>query len=133
MTSVARRRLAPGSEFVAYLMVSVLALGVDVAVLLSLSRVFHYLAAASAGFLVGAMVSYVLSTTWAFRFRRLAHRRRVEFSLFVSVGLGALVLSNVAIFVGVDVLGIELLAAKVVAAGASFMFGFACRKWILFR
>ena len=56
----------PGREFVRYFSASVIALVLDVAVLQLSARVLHYLLAASLGFVVGAIASYLLATRWVF-------------------------------------------------------------------
>ena len=90
------------------------------------------LLAASLGFGVGAGAIYLLSTRWVFRRRKLAGKTPVEFSAFVAIGLAGLALNDFVIYLAVDGLGLALLAAKAVAAGASFLFNYTARKLALF-
>ena len=126
-------RAAPmQSEFGRYFLASLAALALDVAVLHLAAAWMHYLLAASLGFGVGAGAIYLLSTRWVFRRRKLAGKTPVEFSAFVAIGLAGLALNDFVIYLAVDRLGLALLAAKAVAAGASFLFNYTARKLALF-
>ncbi len=121
-----------GVEFAKYLLVSVFALSVDTGLLLVLAQHIHYLIAASIGFGIGAGVHYVLSVSFVFRRRKWQHRRWLESSAFVLVGLMALGVNLAVIAVGIEWLSLPLLPAKIGAAGFSFLFGFVARKVALF-
>ncbi|MBK9349500.1 MAG: GtrA family protein [Sulfuritalea sp.] len=120
------------NEFGRYFLASLAALALDVAVLHLAAAWMHYLLAASLGFGVGAGAIYLLSTRWVFRRRKLAGKTPVEFSAFVAIGLAGLALNDFVIYLAVDRLGLALLAAKAVAAGASFLFNYTARKLALF-
>ena len=120
------------NEFGRYFLASLAALALDVAVLHLAAAWMHYLLAASLGFGVGAGAIYLLSTRWVFRRRKLAGKTPVEFSAFVAIGLAGLALNDFVIYLAVDHLGFALLAAKAVAAGASFLFNYTARKLALF-
>lgn len=119
-------------EFASYFFVSVVALAVDVALLLLLASYIHYIAAATLSFLAGALVHYALSVTVVFRRRRFAARRFVEVAVLVGVGVGALLVNLGVIAFCVEMLAWPLVYAKLVAAGASFVAGYAGRKLALF-
>lgn len=121
-----------GLEFAKYFLVSLLALMVDTGLLLFLARYMHYLIAASIGFGVGAGVHYVLSVSFVFKRRKWRHRRWLESSAFVLVGLMALGVNIAVIAAGIEWLGLPLLLAKIGAAGCSFLFGYVARKVVLF-
>jgi len=93
----------------------------------------HYLWAATLGFLLGAVTSYLLSVRWVFRHRRLAAFPKTEFAAFAAIGLAGLVLNNLVIYSAVEHAELSLLAAKAVAAVLTFSFNFGMRKWGLFR
>lgn len=120
------------SEFAKYFLVSLFALACDFLIFLSLSKLIHYAFAAVIGFLSGASVHYLLSVLFVFKTRKFKAKRWAESALFIGVG-GA----GLAINVGVIALCVELFAAslplaKFVAAGFSFLFGYAVRKLMLF-
>ena len=119
-------------EFVRYFLASLAALAVDMAVLLTLATVMHYLVAASLGFVAGAVASYLLATRWVFRQRRLLLRKKAEMGLYVLVGLLGLGLNDLVIMLAVGYFGFSILLAKLLAAGVTFLFNFSLRKLALF-
>lgn len=119
-------------EFVRYFAVSLLALAVDMTILLIAARVMHYLWAATAGFVAGALTSYLLATRWVFRKRRFEGRVRAEFAVYALVGVLGLGLNDLAIYLTVEFAGLPLLQAKLVAAGVTFFFNYVIRKLVLF-
>ncbi len=120
------------AEFARYFLASLGALALDVAILWLAAHWLHYLLAASLGFIAGTCAIYFLSTRWVFRRRKLADRAPVEFSTFVAIGLAGLTLNDFVIYVTVDRLALDLLAAKALAAGTSFLFNYTARKLALF-
>ena len=120
-------------ELLGYGAASACALIVDVAVLWVLVHFLSwgYLAAATASFLVGAVVAYQLSTAIAFKEHRLTSRK-TEFTGFVAIGGIGLVVNAAVIFIGINYLGLHYLIAKCVAAGFTFTCNFVARRQILF-
>lgn len=121
-----------GLEFAKYFLVSLVALVVDTALLLVLAKQMHYALAATFGFATGALVHYVLSVAFVFHRRKLQHRRWLESSLFVLFGVLAMGVNVAVIAFCVELLALPLLASKIVAAGFSFLMGYALRKIALF-
>ena len=119
-------------EFARYLLVSLIALVLDIAVLHFAARAVHYLLAASMGFVVGAATTYLLATRWVFRRRRFAGQAPIEFSAFVSIGLVGLGINDLVMFLAVDLAGLSLIGSKLIAAGCTFFFNYAARKLALF-
>lgn len=124
---------AHAAELLRYVAVSGVALAIDTTGLLLAAKFVHYLWAATFGFLLGAVTSYLLSVRWVFRHRRLAEFPKTEFAAFAAVGAVGLGLNNLAIYAAVEQAGLSLLAAKAVAALLTFSSNFGLRKWGLFR
>lgn len=122
----------PAVEFSRYFVVSLIALTIDVAILLAAARVMHYLLAATLGFAVGSVASYLLATRWAFRRRRFGAREHAEFAVYALVGVLGLGINDLVMFLAVGSAGLPLLAGKLVAAGITFLFAYAVRKRVLF-
>jgi putative flippase GtrA len=120
-------------EALRYAFASGCALLVDVAVLWMLVEYcsWWYLAAATASFLSGMVVAYLMSITLVFTRRRLADRR-AEFLSFAAIGAVGLAINASVIFLAVRYLGLFFLAAKGVAAGFTFAFNFFARRQLLF-
>ncbi|MDB5641197.1 MAG: hypothetical protein JWN07_514 [Hyphomicrobiales bacterium] len=122
-----------GLEFFRYGLCSAVALGVDMGLLLLLHHGLglHYLVAAAIGFSAGLLVAYRLSVRFAFRDRRVADAR-AEFTLFASVGVLGLALTQILLHAFVDGTGMTVASAKIVTAGFVFVFNFGARKVLLF-
>lgn len=116
-----------------YTVASACALLVDMAVLWAFVHFLSwgYITAATASFMVGAIVSYELSITLAFKHHRLQDRR-TEFAGFFAVGTLGLVVNTVVIFVMIRYFGLHYLIAKCIAAGFTFLCNFIARRQILF-
>lgn len=120
-------------EFWRYLLVSLAALGVDVALLYALTSLagVHYLISSAISYSTGAIVSYVLCVTVVFGARRLSDWR-AEFAIFFLVGLFGLAATQVVLKVAVEGLGLNYLVGKIAAVGVSFILNFLGRKALLF-
>jgi putative flippase GtrA len=116
-----------------YFLVSVMALGSDIGVLLLMKEGFglHYLSAAALGFSVGLVIAYICSIRWAFRYRRQADWQR-EFILFAAIGICGLMLNEGIMWAVTDGLDVNYSGSKLIAAGGVFLFNFYMRKTLLF-
>lgn len=116
-----------------YLVASVVALAVDAGLYIALIRIahVHYLAAAPAGYAVGILIIYLLSTRWVFSSRRLISVRS-EFFIFTLIGIVGLLLNQLVIYVCVEALSTSFELAKLVSAAIVFGVNFGGRKLILF-
>ncbi len=120
-------------EFQRYFLVSAMAFGVDIGILVLLKEGFrlHYLSAAALGFSSGMVVAYVFSIQWAFHFRCRTDWRQ-EFFLFATIGLGGLCLNEGIIWTATEGLDLAYPLSKFIAAGHVFLFNFLVRKRLLF-
>lgn len=120
-------------EFHRYLWAGSLAFGADFAILFISTGLFgiNYLISNIFSFSVGLFVSYTLCVKWVFRYRRVANASH-EFLIFSGVALVALALSELCMWLLVEIGSVHYLAAKVVATGVIFLFNFVLRKTILF-
>jgi putative flippase GtrA len=121
-------------EFLRYFFASGGALGVDYLVLfLTVSVIgIHYILGAAAGFIVGSVFVYFLSTYWVFESRRLNDRRQ-EFFMFIGIGLAALVTGLIVIWFFTEIIGFYYLFSKLISTGVVFLFNFFLRRFFLFR
>src|SRR5580698_5983720 len=116
-------------EAIGYAGVSACAFIIDIAVLFILVHYLSwwYVAAATVSFLVGLLVTYVLSVTRVFKYRRLKDSR-IEFASFAGIGVVGAGINAAGIFLGVKILGVHYLLAKCGAAGFTFVWNFAARR-----
>lgn len=122
------------TEAALYAAASAVALGVDYGLLLSLTHYagWDYRLAGTASFLAGACVAYALSIKFVFSAHRL-HSRSLEFTGFVALGLVGVVINILVLSVTVGRLGLDLVFAKAIAAGCTFVANFTLRRQLLFR
>ena len=116
-----------------YIIVSAVALVVDIAILWILVRYFSwpYLAAATGSFSVGLVVGYILSVSLVFTHRRLKSQP-LELASFAAIGVVGLGINAAAMLFGIRYLKVHYLLAKCGAAGFTFIWNFAARRQLLF-
>ncbi|MBO5974707.1 MAG: GtrA family protein [Paludibacteraceae bacterium] len=101
--------------------------------LLRYGRELNVFVSTSVGFIVGLVVTYLLSIFWIFDKRRLENRRK-EFLIFVLIGIIGLLLMNVLVWFFREIVGLQFdfvsnLAATVVVT----LWNFFAKKYILFH
>lgn len=117
-----------------YLLVGGVAFVVDYALLVLLTEVaaLNYLASAVVAFVAGLAVNYRLCTTYVFSGRSLSNRR-LEFAIFAGIGIVGLGLTEVILWCGEELLGIDYRIAKFVAVAVVLAWNFGVRRAVLFR
>jgi putative flippase GtrA len=116
-----------------YVVVSALALAVDFAVFLGLNgAIGHPTFAGVLGYACGIVVHYHLSKHFVFDAARSPKSARRQFGEFVASGIIGLAVTAAVIAVATGALGIPALAAKVLAAAASFIGVYLIRRTIVF-
>ena len=121
-------------QFFRYGIVGGMAFVVDYAFLIGLTEFagLNYLASAAVAFIAGLVTNYLLSVNWVFSHRSLSDKR-AEFVVFAVIGVVGLGLTEVVLFVGTDLAGIDYRIVKLVAVGLVFFWNFGARKAVLFR
>lgn len=116
-----------------YGLCSAVALATDMGVLLIAHHLIgaHYQLAAALGFAAGLVVAYELSVRYVFERRRLENKR-VEFMVFVVIGVLGLVITQGLLHVLVEHAGLPVGIAKIPTAGFVFLFNFTARRLALF-
>lgn len=115
-----------------YALVSALALGLDFSVFLGLnSAIGHATISGVVGYACGIVLHYQLSRLFVFApatSEKSAHRRFVEFIASGLIGLAV----TAAVIAAATAMGVGPVAAKIMAAGASFLGVYAIRRTIVF-
>lgn len=121
-------------EFVLYFFASLLALCLDVAIFSISYRLFDlYLPiAVILGYLSGALLLYIMSVKYVFLARPMDDAPASEFALFIMLGLVGLMVTQVILYVGVNMLHLQPEAVKLGAAASSFVMNFILRKFFIF-
>ncbi len=128
--------LSAGSthEFIRYFFAALFALLLDVGGLWLLVHIFNlpYLLAGGLSFSLGIVCIYVLSVLWVFEQRGLRDRK-VEFLIFVGIGLIGLIINEAILWFFTSALGFFYLISKIVSVVVVFLWNYSARKMILFR
>ena len=122
------------SDLVRYFTASLLALAADLGTLSLCLRGLHFSLgwSASAGFVVGALVAYLLSIRWVFRQRAFSDAPAVEFLAFVGIGIAGLGVTQALLWLGVVKLHLLPELVKLAAAVVTFVFNYIVRKTLMF-
>jgi len=121
-------------QFTRYAFVGGLSFLVDFACLYALTEYLgiHYLISASLSFCLGLTANYLLCLAWVFDFRRTLPNPWHEFMVFSAIGLTALLLNNLLLWLLTEYAGIHYLLSKIAATAAILFFNFSLRRWLLF-
>jgi putative flippase GtrA len=120
-------------QFFRYLLVAVAAFAVDFGTYTILVKAVnvHPVIAATAGFMLGIIVNYLLSIRWVFDKR--SHSTKYELTVFTVIGLVGLGLTDLIVWLIAVEAGKDELVAKIVATAIVFFWNFGARKIILFN
>lgn len=92
----------------------------------------HYLVSATAAFIIGLSINYIISTLWVFQHGRVKNRY-VEFLFFALIGMAGLGLNTLVMYVFTDLMEIHYLLSKIISTVLVFLWNFLVRKYILFN
>ncbi|HSE61056.1 MAG TPA: GtrA family protein, partial [Candidatus Saccharimonadales bacterium] len=85
----------------------------------------HYLVAVAVAFIIGVTVNYLLSIRWVFTS---SDKKKLEFALFVLIGIGGLGLNELLIWALVEFAHAHYIGAKLVAVIVVLIWNFGLRK-----
>lgn len=108
-------------------------LAVDVGLLWLLVEQFrwYYLFAATLAFVAGTVAVYLLSVGIVFRHRKVQDRR-LEFTVFATIGLLGVLVNLVVLKIAVDHFHVHYLAGKLASVVFTFSLNFGLRRALLF-
>jgi len=117
-----------------YVFVGGVATVADMFTLGVLTEVFHIypLISAAFAFIVGLAVNYAMSIHWVFASRRLGSAT-AEFTAFAIIGVAGLGLTELIMGVGMHIVHLHYMRAKVAAVVIVFIWNFGARRTLLFR
>lgn len=122
------------SEFFRYFLVSAAALLADFTVFSFGIRLLDipWPVSATCGFIIGVLVAYFLSVRFVFSSRKFRKAPLKELLVFSVVGLAGLALTQLILWIGIELLQFNPEFSKICAAGFTFIFNFLVRKFMLF-
>lgn len=125
----------PMIQFFRYFFVGGLSFVVDAAVLFILNTWLdmHYMVATIFGFMVGLTVNYLLSIWFVFNGETKKTSKTAEFVVFAVISIGGLALTELLMWIGVDLLNMIVIVAKIIAAAIVLIWNYGMKKVILYR
>ena len=130
---IAARLLSP--VFWKYFAVSLVALGVDIALLFVFLEFFGMAAGAgSASYLICTLIHYALAVRYVFGERRgtLREKPALEYGAWLLTAGAGLLVTALILYVGADRMGFAVLPVKSVAVAASFFAVYLLRVYLIF-
>lgn len=121
-------------KFMRYFGGSLIALGADVGMMWGLVNYANvsYLYAAAIGFSFGGIVKYLVSKYLVFEDNR-GSKKALSIALFIFFSMCGLFVNHLILYVGVDLIGLHLLLAKVFSAGFVFFMNFFLMGFFVFK
>ncbi|MFT5138398.1 MAG: putative flippase GtrA [Rhodothermales bacterium] len=93
---------------------------------------YNYLLIGAIGFIIATMLNYFLSIRFVFE-SGVRFGFRKEFALVFLISAIALSVNQTALYVGIDILGWEMLFTKLCATGSAFFWNFGARSLYVFK
>lgn len=120
------------AQFMKFGVVGVIAFVIDYGLLILLTEAFgiDYLVSATISFTVSVVFNYVASMRYVFAHKQGLSRRR-EFVIFVVLSVIGLLINNVCLWAGTDLLGIDYRITKIAVTAIVMVWNFVTRKIFL--
>ena len=122
-------------QFARYFVGSGAALAVDTAVFSACVRLlgWSWPVAATLGFVAGTLLLYLYSIRYVFSTRAMRDNLPAEFAHFAAAGVFGLGLTQILLYVGIEMLGSPPELVRIGAAGVTFLSNYTLRILLLFR
>ena len=120
------------AQFTKFGAVGIIAFFIDYGLLAFCTEILHinYLISATIGFTVSVVFNYVASMRFVFVHKEDMSKRR-EFIIFVTLSVIGLIINNVLMWAGVDLLHVHYLIVKIFATAVVMVWNFVTRKIFL--
>ncbi len=120
------------AQFMKFGVVGVIAFFIDYGLLAFCTEILgiNYLISATIGFTVSVIFNYAASMRYVFTHKEGMSRRR-EFIIFVVLSVIGLLINNLCLWAGVEVLGVHYLVTKIGATAIVMVWNFVTRKIFL--
>ncbi len=122
------------AEYFRYGVVVSIGLVLDIGLLYTLTTYagVPYLISAGIGFCTGLISNYLLSVRYVFR-NRITPATKNDFRNFALIGVSALTLNQILMYVGVDIFNMPILLSKAFVLPVTFTWNFLWNKFMVFR
>ena len=121
-------------RIVRYFIVGGIAACVDVGIFVVFAKLlgWNYLAVAAVGFIIATFVNYLLSIRHVFE-SGVRFGRREEIALVYLVSAIGLIVNQTVLYVGIGILGLEMISTKLAATAIVFVWNYSARARLVFR
>ncbi len=118
-----------GTQFIKYFGAALAGYVVDIGTLVVLTEFFnvHYLISATAGFILGLCVVFILSNRYVFGVSKIKSKTR-EFLLFALIGVIGLILLNLIMWILTNSLSVDYIISKLLATIVIYAWNFIARR-----
>ena len=128
-------------EFMRYLVVGGSAFLIDFGVLVAFNTTlpalngYRLYIATALGFIAGLIFNYIFSILFVFKSARIQKKGRsaAAFMLFALIGIVGLVLTELGMFAGTELLHIHYMLVKIIVTGIVLMWNYLGRKFFVFK
>lgn len=116
-------------QFVRYFGVALIGYAFDFGTLLFMSEILkiYYLLSASAGFMIGLIIIYILSNRFVFNKSRIKSKA-LEFGLFAIIGIIGLVILTIFMWLLTEKFSINYIISKIIATAFVYVWNFFARR-----
>jgi putative flippase GtrA len=120
-------------QLLRYLFAGGVAFGVDMGILWFLTDKVHvyFMISSTISFLVGLIVSYLISVLWVFDEKRI-EKKAIELTIFAAIGGVGLLLTTLFMWLFTSVLFVYYIYSKILTTAIVFIWNFIAKKKILF-
>lgn len=120
-------------KFSSYLVVGGIAFIFDTWITLILAKITHYVVANTIGFIVANIINFFLAHKWVFHGNLEPKELGRAYLATLIVSIIGLLLSNLCMMTFVDIVGLELLSAKILSAIVVLVWNFSGRMKLIYK
>ena len=116
-----------------YLIVGAIAFLIDIALTIYLARFFHYVIANTLGFVVANLANFLLAHKWVFNHDFSRPQLARAYPPVFAVSIIGLLLSDLFIYIFIDMLGLDLIPGKVATTALVLIWNFYGRIIFVYK
>ncbi len=125
-------------QFFRYFFVGGAAFLVDTSIVVYLTDYLkaHYVVSVVAGFIIGILINYILSSIWVFHrnSKNISKSQHLmDIAIFAIIGVTGLLLTIAIVWLLFDILAFSILFSKIVASAIVLFWNFIGRKYLVFH